>query len=787
MAGGHAEQRVKSQRLLQEAREKARSKRQYDWEATRRDLTRLFEASFKKPPYDWQLDVAEALILGLDSVVIAGTGAGKTIPFMLPLLLHRDKFVLIISPLKVLQADQTTRFEAIGLAAAAVNGDTYTKEMKTHLDNQSLNAILTSPEMCFTHPDFRKWLKSEATTKRILAVIIDEAHCASQWGGDFRPHYAALDSLRTLLPVGIPVLATSATLNPQALNEVCSGLNIDRDESFFLNLGNDRPNITPRIVQMNSSKDYKAVEDEFPKPETVQSIADIKKSIVFTDAVKKTQVLCRRLRRRYPQLPRGAIDFLHAHRTAKAKRRIMKQFRKGKIKILVSTEAAGMGADIPDIELIIQFGVPKSLAIWTQRAGRAGRSGIQAEAVMLIEKSMFTRKRPRKGGTGKEKASEPEIGGHSDSDSSDDDDVEPVRTNVKKTKKPKAAKVDLNDGLVWGKNVDPIVREYISTAQCRRDVADEHFDNPPRRAPTGPCCDNCAESMDSDDGSSRPQTPVQSDSAPSSAQSTPSKHSNANGKRPMVRKRAKRGEGPTTRRGDHLKAARTALSDWRLKTYLAKYSTSPFTETGIMPDTVLTALASKRIQHVGEMQSLSPSWMLARRHGQEVILLLQRVDQVQREESENKAREKREVKRQQTQALQIAKKANKSRQNAATIRTRPALASNVNIVASTSASSPAYAQPNIFVSPHSPYLTPIPLRTTHYSYPYPSPTPHNYTSPFGPSFPPPIPHSTSDEEFPPSINPWLSPAPPVQNGTLYTTQWTPYRYYSPHNSHLYRP
>ncbi|KAJ6448997.1 hypothetical protein C8R45DRAFT_800901, partial [Mycena sanguinolenta] len=99
-----------------------------------------------------QIDTSGALILGLDAVVIAGTGAGKTIPFMMPLLLHRDKFVLIVSPLKVLQADQAARFEAMGLAAAAVNGDTYGKSIKTALDGQKLNAILTSPEMCFEHP-----------------------------------------------------------------------------------------------------------------------------------------------------------------------------------------------------------------------------------------------------------------------------------------------------------------------------------------------------------------------------------------------------------------------------------------------------------------------------------------------------------------------------------------------------------------------------------------------------------------------------------------------------------
>jgi bloom syndrome protein len=102
----HVKRTAESQRILQQAREKARKKARYNSEATRRDLARLFEESFKKPAYEWQIGVTEAFLLGLDVVLIAGTGAGKTMPFMMPLLLHREKYSLIISPLKVLQEDQ---------------------------------------------------------------------------------------------------------------------------------------------------------------------------------------------------------------------------------------------------------------------------------------------------------------------------------------------------------------------------------------------------------------------------------------------------------------------------------------------------------------------------------------------------------------------------------------------------------------------------------------------------------------------------------------------------------
>ncbi|KAF8215473.1 hypothetical protein K438DRAFT_1749506 [Mycena galopus ATCC 62051] len=135
----------------------------------------------------------------------------------------------------------------------------------------------------------------------------------------------------------------------------------------------------------------------------------------------------------------------------------------------------------------------------------------------------------------------------------------------------------------------------------------------------------------SDDGESllgsRPQT--QSDSGPLSTHSTPSKHANANGRRSM----APRGDG-ATRRGEHLQNARAALVSWRPRTFLNKYSTYSFTDLGILPDTILTALASKRIRTLAEMaDKLSVPWIFAQWHGDEVIELLKRIDQARRDEN----------------------------------------------------------------------------------------------------------------------------------------------------------
>ncbi|KAK7008277.1 bloom syndrome [Favolaschia claudopus] len=751
----HAKRTADSQHILQEAREKARRRRDFNSEATRQKLEFLFEEQTGKKPYEWQIDVSEALILGLDSVVIAGTGAGKTIPFMLPVMLHPEKFVLVISPLKVLQEDQASRFQAMGLKAAAVNGDTYSRDLqkvcqlRTHTDlcqdlyTQTHNAVLTSPEMCFEHLDFRKYLRDETTGKRILAVIIDEAHCISQWGGDFRPHYSMLNRLRALLPVSTPILATSATLNPSALAEVCSGLDLDLNSSFFLNLGNDRPNITPFVYLMNGGKDYSAVDTHLPDPNDVKSRDDLPKGLIFTNHVKKTQILCRHIRRRYPHL-RGAIDFIHAHRSAKAKRRVMNQFRKGKIKLLISTEATGMvcGADVNDIELIIQFGVPSSLSVWVQRAGRAGRSiGIQARAILLVEKSMFRRQKKRKPGGGNV-AGAPDLNADSsDSDSSSGSDDEAPSSSDPS-----------NDGKEWGKNVDPVLREYISTKKCRRDMSDHYFNNPQRLPPTGDCCDNC-----NPHPTTPPRTPEPIDSPTSSAQSTPSKQRNTNGKRTMVSR-----DGPTTRRKEHLKQARSSLEQWRLNTYLRDYSYSSLTHDVLLPDKYLSSLASHRVTTLDDLCSLVPSWAFVDEHGADVLLLL-RVDTAVQQEREREKEAKKQARRQETLKRQAERKAELARQKAANLqprkrrgrppKARPPLASTSNAVSvyipicfiAYVRRKPSPATPTAI---HTPFpITPSPYHPIYGSHYYPQIIPH---TPLQPLYFSPIPTS----------NNWQSPYPP---------------------------
>ncbi|KIJ06460.1 hypothetical protein PAXINDRAFT_49347, partial [Paxillus involutus ATCC 200175] len=176
----------------------------------------------------------------------------------------------------------------------------------------------------------------------------------------------------------------SATLAPAALQEVRQKLQINSLKSFFINLGNDRPNIAPRVVQMKNSSDYTALLDLVAKG--IMGPEDLSKMIIFTNSIQKTLEIQRFLRQNLPISCYPYIDVFHALRSARSKKRSLERFQNSQTKILVATEAAGMGADIPDIKAVIQFGVPASLEVWTQRAGRAGRTpDLQACATLLVE------------------------------------------------------------------------------------------------------------------------------------------------------------------------------------------------------------------------------------------------------------------------------------------------------------------------------------------------------------------------------------------------------------------
>ncbi|KAH6877029.1 P-loop containing nucleoside triphosphate hydrolase protein, partial [Coprinopsis sp. MPI-PUGE-AT-0042] len=409
------------------------------------------------------------------------------------------------------------------------------------------------------------------------------------------------------------------------LMDIQGQLNMNIDTSYFLNLGNDRPNIMMSTQTVSTARDYDTLLPLLTRNNTlpVGGSGDLIKTIVFMNSIPNSQQCARYIKSRLPPHLRQYVDVMHAIRRPSTKRRVMNDFRESRVKILIATEAAGMGADIPDIEQVIQLGVPSSLSVWIQRAGRAGRSSeIKARAILLVERSAFQRRKAK----AKEGGDDEEAEESSDDGAGDEDSAAHPKDD-------------------WMKKVDPELRRWIETTSCRRDILDSYFGNPPgRKPPTNGCCDNCEAGLDATESlpspSARPSTPPNAAEEPvdSNQRSTPSKRRNANGKRNMD------SAGPARRSKEHQDTVKDALLAWRFNKKLSSYSPSSILASAILPDRILNKLASnRRIQTLEELtKEAGSSWMLGSRHFAEVMEHIARLDEAHKEAAEQKKRQKRQ-------------------------------------------------------------------------------------------------------------------------------------------------
>lgn len=248
----------------------------------------------------------------------------------------------------------------MGLSAIAVNGDTYNhkihkvwlhfayglslKDLIAHKEIEQLKhrVIITSPDMCLEHDQFRQLLNSTKFAEKIGAIIIDEAHCISQWGDKFRPLYAQLGTLRAFVPLKVPFLITSATLPPLVLAQVRTTVHMQSETSYHVNLGTDRPNIAWFVRRMTGGKsNLEALAFLIPHA-TDEEILELVQTMVFFDDINVALEALKWIRKRLPPHLRDQVAVFHSRRSKRAKRQILKEFREGKIKILLTTEAAGM-------------------------------------------------------------------------------------------------------------------------------------------------------------------------------------------------------------------------------------------------------------------------------------------------------------------------------------------------------------------------------------------------------------------------------------------------------------
>ncbi|PPQ76285.1 hypothetical protein CVT26_009680 [Gymnopilus dilepis] len=363
------------------------------------ELPSLIKKKFKKwtnGARDFQLKCMRAQVLKQDVLLQAATGSGKTGiaagPHLLPS--SEGKVTLMVSPLLALENEQVATFhDEFRLKAIAINSENggCLPSIAAKIISGEYQIVLLSPELLVSRKFIDDVLRKPAFGSRCLAVFIDEAHCVSHWGASFRKAYSSIGVIRAFLPRETPVIAVTATLTPAVHQDLLTKLQFDPNSYLFANEGNDRPNVSQVVRAMeHPASSFRDL--DFLIPTAMASTTAIQKGFVYCDDIKAGAVITDYLNQRVdPQFRKlGLIRPYNASMSKKYRKRVMQLFREGHIRILVCTDAAGMGCDIPDVSIVVQWKAAENLSSWVQRAGRAARGwGRTGLAVMIVEKSAF--------------------------------------------------------------------------------------------------------------------------------------------------------------------------------------------------------------------------------------------------------------------------------------------------------------------------------------------------------------------------------------------------------------
>jgi ATP-dependent DNA helicase RecQ len=315
---------------------------------------------------------AEAMLAGLegrDALVVLATGGGKSLCYQAPALL-REGLTVVLSPLISLMQDQIAGLAESGVQAAMLTSaqeSAEKREVFQRLRSRALKLLFVSPER-FIVPGFIE----ELAQLGLGALVVDEAHCISHWGHDFRPEYRRIGELRTLLPE-VPIQAFTATATPQVRDDIVRQLGLRAPELLVGSF--DRPNLTYRFLPR---------EDEAEQVLSVIRRHPGEAGIVY--CLRRTDVddLA-------PKLASAGIRCLpyHAGLSAETRQKNQERFLSEEIEVIVATVAFGMGIDRPDVRFVVHAAMPKGVEQFAQETGRAGRDGAPSECVMLYSGSDY--------------------------------------------------------------------------------------------------------------------------------------------------------------------------------------------------------------------------------------------------------------------------------------------------------------------------------------------------------------------------------------------------------------
>ena len=320
-----------------------------------------------------QLEAINATLAGKDAFVLMPTGGGKSLCYQLPAIVNSGKtqgVTVVISPLLSLMQDQVEHLQKLKVQALLINSEVTAEYrrlvmncLKEQQPHKFCQLLYITPEMISKSQAMVSAFRDLYRRRKLARIVIDEAHCVSQWGHDFRPDYKLLGEVRQQFP-GVPVIALTATATENVKIDVIHNLGITNCETFSQSF--NRPNLNYEVRSKTKAKD---VLDSIAN--TINTSYRGQSGIIYCLSRKNCEDIATKLREQYNIM----AHHYHAGMEAEEKKKVQRQWQAGAYNVIIATIAFGMGIDKPDVRFVIHHTIPKSLEGYYQETGRAGRDG----------------------------------------------------------------------------------------------------------------------------------------------------------------------------------------------------------------------------------------------------------------------------------------------------------------------------------------------------------------------------------------------------------------------------